>query len=129
VPTATGANTLGEPWYRSRHDLPERKDLVQDTRYGLTPLALSMPQRVEGLEGNRGRSPPYIEGNPTTAFAARLIPQYESHIRATKETIQFVVTLTKEIAHSNRVTKKRTPIVSQHVYHQGTVLLFFFQVV
>jgi len=60
-------------------------------------------------EGNRGRSPLYIEGNPCTAFAARLIPQYESHIRVTKEIIQFVVNLTKEIPHSNGVTKERTP--------------------
>ena len=75
---------------------------------------------------NRGRSPPlYIEGNPSTAFAARLIPQYESHTRATKKTIQFVVTLTKEIPHSNRVTKKRTPKLSQHVYHHGTVIPYF----
>jgi len=49
MPTATGANTLGDPSYKSRHVLQDRKDLVQDTRYGLTPLALSMPQRVEGL--------------------------------------------------------------------------------
>ena len=49
VPTDTGGNTLGDPWYRSWQDLPDSKDLVQDTRYGLTPLALSMPQRVEGL--------------------------------------------------------------------------------
>jgi len=72
-------------------------------------------------EGNRGRSSPYIEGNPSTAFAARLIPQYESHIRVTKETIQLVVNLTKEIPHSNRVTKERTPKLSQQVSHQGTV--------
>jgi len=72
-------------------------------------------------EGNRGRSLPYIAGNPSTVFAARLIPQYESHIRGTKETIQFVVNLTKEIPHSNRVTKERTPKLSQHVSHQGTV--------
>jgi len=76
------------------------------------------------MEGNRGRSPLYIEGNPSTAFAARLIPQYESHIRVTKETIQFVVNLTKEIPHSNRVTKERTPKLSQHVSHQGTVRVF-----
>ena len=36
-----------------------------------------------------GGAPLYIEGNPSTAFAARLIPQYESHIRVTKEIIQF----------------------------------------
>ena len=65
--------------------------------------------------------PPYIEGNPSTAFAARLIPQYESHIRVTKETIPFVVNLTKEIPHSNHVTKERTPKLSQHISHQGTV--------
>ena len=75
------------------------------------------------MERNRGRSPPYIEGNPSIAFAARLIPQYESHVRVTKEIIQFVVNLKKEIPHSNRVTKERTPKLSQHVYHQGTVIL------
>ena len=31
------------------------------------------------------------------------------HIRVTKETIQFVVNLTKEIPHSNFVTKESTP--------------------
>jgi len=73
-------------------------------------------------DGNRGRSPPlYIKGNPSTAFAARLIPQYESHIHVTKETIQFVLNLTKEIPHSNHVTKERTPKLSQHVSHQETV--------
>jgi len=49
VPTATMVNTLGDPWYKSRHDLQDRKDRVQDTRYGLTPFALSMPNRVAGL--------------------------------------------------------------------------------
>jgi len=77
-------------------------------------------------EGNKGRSPPYIEGNPNTAFAAPLIPQYQSHIRVTKETIQFVVNLAKEIPHSNRVTKERTPKLSQHVSHQGTMRLVHF---
>ena len=46
------------------------------------------------------------------AFAAGLIPQYESHLRVTNETKQFVVTFTKEIPHSNRVTKERTPKLS-----------------
>jgi len=68
-------------------------------------------------EGNGGRSPPYIEGTPSTAFAARLIPQYESHTRVTKEIIQFVVNLAKEIPHSNHVTKERTPKLSLHVSH------------
>jgi len=78
-------------------------------------------ERTRKMKEIGGGAPPYIEGNPGTAFAARLIPQYESHIRVTKETIQFVVNLTKEIPHSNRVTKKRTPKLSQHVSHQGTV--------
>jgi len=51
------ANTLGDPWYRSRHDLPVSKDLVQDTRYGLTSLALRIPQRVEGFTLSK---PPFI---------------------------------------------------------------------
>jgi len=68
-----------------------------------------------------GDAPTYMEGNPSTACAARLIPQYESHIHVTKETIQFVVNLTKEIPHCNRVTKERTPKLSQHVSYQGTV--------
>jgi len=59
-----------------------------------------------------GEAPLNIQGNPSTAFAARRILQYESHIRITKETIQFVVTLPKEIPHSNRVTKDRTPKIS-----------------
>jgi len=75
------------------------------------------------LQGNRGRSHPYIEGNSSTAFVARLIPQYESHIRVTKETIRFVVNLTKEIPHNDHVTKQRTPKLSQHVSHQGTVTI------
>ena len=57
----------------------------------------------------------------TEPVAARLIPQYKSHIRVTKETIQFVVNLSKEIPHSNRVTKERTPKLSHQVSHQGTV--------
>ena len=65
--------------------------------------------------------PPYIEGNRTTAFAARLIPQYESPIHVTKETIQFVVTFTKDIPHSYHVSKETTQKLSQHVSHQGTV--------
>jgi len=49
VPTETRAKTLGDPGNNRRQDLPVRKDLVQNTRYGLTPLALIMPQRVKGL--------------------------------------------------------------------------------
>jgi len=79
-------------------------------------------ERTRKMEGNRGRSPPYyIEGNPSIAFAARLIPHYQADIHVTKETIQFVVNLTKEIPHRNRVTKERTSKLSQHVSHQGTM--------
>jgi len=78
-------------------------------------------ERTRKMKEIGGGAPSYIEGNPSTAFAAQLIPQYEPHIRLTKETIQFVVNLTKEIPHSNRVTKGRTPKLSQHVSHQGTV--------
>jgi len=49
VPTETGAKTFGEPWYQSRYALPVRKDLVQETKYGLTALNLSMLHRVEGF--------------------------------------------------------------------------------
>ena len=75
---------------------------------------------VQDTEGNKGRSSPYIEGNPSTAFAARLLPQYESHICLTKETIQFVANPVKEIPHNTRVTKERTPKLSQQVFHQVT---------
>jgi len=65
VPTETGANTLGDPWYRSRQDLLERKDLVQDTRYGLTPLALRMPPRVEGFTLSK---PPFMSRKSVETF-------------------------------------------------------------
>jgi len=101
----------------------------EDQRRRTLPQRFPMVLRFQSLEVERtrkmkeigGEAPPYIEGNPSTAFAARLIPQYESHIRVTKEIIQSVVNLTKEIPHSNRVTKERTPKLSQHVSHQGTV--------
>jgi len=53
-PTESGAKTLGDPWKSRRQDIPVRKDHVQDTRYGLTPLGLSMPQREEGLSKEIG---------------------------------------------------------------------------
>jgi len=65
VPTETGANTLGDPWYRSRNDLPDRKELDQDTTYGLTPLALSMPQRLAGLTLSK---PPFMSTNSVETF-------------------------------------------------------------
>jgi len=49
VPTVTGVKTLADTWKSSRQDLPVRKDLVLDTRSGLTPMALSIPQRVDTL--------------------------------------------------------------------------------
>jgi len=53
VPTMTGPKALAHPWKSRRQDLPVRKDLVPDTRYGLTQLALSMAadgSRIEILE-------------------------------------------------------------------------------
>jgi len=49
VPTEPGAKIFGEPWYRSRHVLPDRKDLVKETRYGLTAFALSILHRADGF--------------------------------------------------------------------------------
>jgi len=53
-------------------------------------------ERTRKMKEIRDGAPPYIEGNPSTAFAVRLIPQYELHICGTKETIQFVVTLQRK---------------------------------
>jgi len=78
VPTETGVNTLGDPWYRSRHDLPERKDLVQDTRYGLTPLALKMPQRVEGLTL---ANPPFMSRKSVETFLPAIWRVFTSWVR------------------------------------------------
>jgi len=49
VPTETGAKVFGEPWYQSRHVLPDRKDLVQEMRYGLTAFTLSILHRADGF--------------------------------------------------------------------------------
>jgi len=78
VPTATGANTLGDPWYKSRHDLPDRKDIVQDTRYGLTPLALSMPQRVAGLTLSK---PPFMSRKSVETFSPAIWRVFTSWVR------------------------------------------------
>jgi len=52
----------------------------------------------------------------TQPFAARLTTQHESHIRVTKETIQFVATLTKEIPHGYCVTKeKNTKVIPTRI--------------
>ena len=48
VLTETGAKTLGDLSKCRGQDLPVRKDCVLDTRYGLTLIALSMPQSVVG---------------------------------------------------------------------------------
>ena len=42
-----------------------RKERVQDTRYVLTPLTLSMPQRVEGLTFSK---PPLMSRNRMETF-------------------------------------------------------------
>jgi len=65
MPTDTGDKTFRDPWKRRRHDLPVRKERVQDTRYGLTPFALSMPQSVEGLTLSK---PPLISRNRVEIF-------------------------------------------------------------
>ena len=65
MPTQTGAKTLGDPWKRNGQDLPVRKDPVQDIRYGLTPLAESIPQRVEGLTLLK---PPFISRKRVETF-------------------------------------------------------------
>jgi len=76
-------------------------------------------ERTRKMKEIGGGARPFIEGNPSTAFASRLIPQYESHIRLTKERVKSFVNLTKETPHNNRVIKERTPKLSQHVSHQG----------
>jgi len=78
-------------------------------------------ERTQNVTGIRGGDPLYTEGNPSTAFAARLISQYESHIRVTKQITQPVVNLTKETPHINWITKRKNIKLSQQVYHQGTV--------
>jgi len=84
-------------------------------------------ERTRKMTPVTGPESPYIEENPSTAFATRLIPQYESHIRITKETIQFVVTFTKEIPHSNCVIKeKNTKVISTCILpgdRHGEILL------
>ena len=129
MPTDTGANTFGNPWYRSRHDLPERKDLVQDTRYGLTPLALSMPQRVAGLTLSK---PPFMSRNSVETFLpaiwmvftlwVRVVTAFEAErpasephwwglrrpvARATQESLEFII-LSRifEKVWSKNVTRK-----------------------
>ena len=88
---------------KSHQGSPEAEDTLTMISHGVD-ISIAGGGADEKDEENRGQSPLYIEGNPSTAFAAQLIPQYESHIRVTKETIQFTVNLTKEIPHGNRVT-------------------------
>jgi len=64
--------------------------------------------------GRQGESAPQ-------PVAARLIPQYERPISVTKETIQFVVNLTKEIPHSCyvhalpvRISSPKLPCLDTH---------------
>jgi len=78
VPTATGANTLGEPWYRSRHVLPVRKDLVQETRYGLTAFALSMLHSVEEFTLS---NPPLMSRKSVETFLPTIWRVFTSWVR------------------------------------------------
>jgi len=65
VPTETGAKTFGEHWSRSRHVLPDRKDLVQETRYGWTAFALSMLHRADGFTLSK---PPFMSWKSVDTF-------------------------------------------------------------
>ena len=78
MPTDTGVNTLEDPGYRSRHDLPDRKDLVQDTRYELTPSALGMPQRVAGLTLSKR---PFMSTNSVETFLPAILRGFTSWVR------------------------------------------------
>ena len=60
-----GAKPSADPWYRSWHVLPDRKDLVQDTRYELSTLALSMRQSVVGLTLSK---PPFMSSKTLEIF-------------------------------------------------------------
>ena len=78
MPTETGANTLRDPCYKSRYDLPDRKDMVQETRYGLTPLALSMPQRVAGFTLSK---PPFMSRKSMETFLPAIWRVFTSWVR------------------------------------------------
>jgi len=73
VPTETGANTFGEPGKSRPQDLPMRKDRVQHTRHRLTPLALSIPQREEGLTLSK---PPLISRKRVETFLLKVIESF-----------------------------------------------------
>jgi len=90
---------------RSQQGRSEAEDTLTIISHGVE-ISIAGGGADEKDERKYGAKPPYIEGNPSTAFAAQLIPHYESHIRVTKETIQFVINLTKEIPYGNRVTKE-----------------------
>jgi len=80
---------------RSHQGSPEAEDTLTMISHGVE-ISIAGGGADEKDEGKKGAEPRYIEGNPSTAFATRLIPQYESHIGVTKETIQFVVTLQRK---------------------------------
>jgi len=65
VPTESGAKIFGEPWYRSRHVVPDRKDLVEETRYRLTAFSLSMRQRADGFTLSK---PPFLSRKSVETF-------------------------------------------------------------
>jgi len=58
--------------------MPDRKDLVQDTRYGLTRLVLSMPQRVAGLTLSK---PPFMSRNSLETFVPAIWRVFSSWVR------------------------------------------------
>jgi len=56
--------------------------MVQDTRYGLTPLALSMPQRVAGLTLSK---PPLLSRNSVETFLPAIWRVFTSWVREVTE--------------------------------------------
>ena len=78
VPTDTWANTLGDAWYKSRYDLLDRNDFVQDTRYGLTPLALSRPQRVAAFKFSKL---PFMSRKSAETFLPAICGVFTSWVR------------------------------------------------
>ena len=68
VPTATGTNTFGDPWKRSRHFRLERKLLTHETMYLCTPLAL---RAAVSWDGSTLSKPPLTSRKREETFRSR----------------------------------------------------------
>ena len=55
-----------------------KNDFVQDTRYRLTPLALRMPQRVEGLTLSK---PPFMSRKSVETFLPAICRVFPSWVK------------------------------------------------